>query len=78
LGTPAEGTTEPPELAAQRRTITKQRDGLAASVAQAKASAVRAQQLAADIDQQRTAQRAEDMGKKVASPLSPALWSKVA
>ncbi len=78
LGTPAEGTTEPPELAAQRRTINKQRDGLAASVAQAKTSAVRAQQLAADIDQQRTAQRAEDMGKKVASPLSPALWSKVA
>ena len=78
LGTPAEGTTEPPELAAQRRTINKQRDGLAASLAQAKTSAVRAQQLAADIDQQRTAQRAEDMGKKVASPLSPALWSKVA
>ncbi len=70
LGTPAEGTTEPPELAAQRRTINKQRDGLAASVAQAKTSAVRAQQLAADIDQQRTAQRAEDMGKKVASAVS--------
>ncbi len=78
LGTPAEGTTEPPELAAQRRTLTKQRDGLAASVAQAKASAVRAQQLAADIEQQRTAQRTEELGKKVASPLSPALWSKVA
>lgn len=78
LGTPAEGTTEPPELAAQRRTITKQRDGLAASVAQAKTSAVRAQQLAADIDQQRAAQRTEELGQKVASPLSPALWSKVA
>ena len=78
LGTPAEGATEPPELAAQRRSLNKQRDGLAASVAQAKTSGVRAQQLAADIDQQRTAQRAEDMGKKVASPLSPALWSKVA
>ncbi|TDV32459.1 small-conductance mechanosensitive channel [Stenotrophomonas sp. CC22-02] len=78
LGTPAEGTTEPPELATQRRTLTKQRDGLAASVAQAKASAVRAQQLAADIEQQRTAQRTEELGQKVASPLSPALWSKVA
>ncbi|EKT4440216.1 TPA: DUF3772 domain-containing protein [Stenotrophomonas maltophilia] len=78
LGTPAEGTTEPPELAAQRRTITKQRDGLAASVAQAKTSAVRAQQLATDIDQQRAAQRTEELGQKVASPLSPALWSKVA
>lgn len=78
LGTPAEGVTEPPELAAQRRTLTKQRDGLAASVAQAKASAVRAQQLAADIEQQRTAQRTEELGQKVASPLSPALWSKVA
>jgi small-conductance mechanosensitive channel len=69
---------KPPELAAQRRTLTKQRDGLAASVAQAKASAVRAQQLAADIDQQRAAQRTEELGQKVASPLSPALWSKVA
>jgi len=78
LGTPAEGTTEPPELAAQRRSITKQRDGLAASVAQAKTSAVRAQQLATDIDQQRAAQRTEELGQKVASPLSPALWSKVA
>ncbi|VEE53980.1 ion channel transmembrane protein [Stenotrophomonas maltophilia] len=78
LGTPAEGTAEPPELAAQRRTITKQRDGLAASVAQAKTSAVRAQQLATDIDQQRAAQRTEELGQKVASPLSPALWSKVA
>ncbi|MBE8425123.1 DUF3772 domain-containing protein, partial [Leptospira borgpetersenii serovar Balcanica] len=72
LGTPAEGTAEPPELAAQRRTITKQRDGLAASVAQAKTSAVRAQQLATDIDQQRAAQRTEELGQKVASPLSPA------
>ncbi len=78
LGTPAEGTTEPPELAAQRRSITKQRDGLAASVAQAKTSAVRAQQLATDIDQQRVAQRTEELGQEVASPLSPALWSKVA
>ncbi|TIE16871.1 DUF3772 domain-containing protein [Stenotrophomonas maltophilia] len=78
LGTPAEGTTEPPELTAQRRSITKQRDGLAASVAQAKTSAVRAQQLATDIDQQRVAQRTEELGQKVASPLSPALWSKVA
>ncbi len=78
LGTPAEGTTEPPELTAQRRSITKQRDGLAASVAQAKTSAVRAQQLATDIDQQRVAQRTEELGQKVASPLSLALWSKVA
>ncbi len=76
LGTPAEGATEPTELAAQH--LNKQRDGLAASVAQAKASAVRAQQLAADIEQQRTAQRTEELGQKVASPLSPALWSKVA
>ncbi|KAG0924083.1 hypothetical protein G6F32_014047 [Rhizopus arrhizus] len=73
LGTPAEGATEPPELATQRRTLNKQRDGLAASVAQAKTSAVRAQQLATDIDQQRTAQRTEELGQKVASPLSPAL-----
>lgn len=78
LGTPAEGTTEPPELVTQRRTITRQRDGLMASMAQAKASAVRAQQVAADIDQQRTAQRTEELGQKVASPLSPALWTKVA
>ncbi len=78
LGTPAEGATEPPELAAQRRILNKQRDGLAASVAQAKTSAVRAQQLATDIDQQRAAQRTEELGQKVASPLSPALWSKVA
>lgn len=78
LGTPAEGTTEPPELVTQRRTITRQRDGLMASMAQAKASAVRAQQVAADIDRQRTAQRTEELGRKVASPLSPALWTKVA
>ncbi|MGX9080225.1 DUF3772 domain-containing protein, partial [Klebsiella pneumoniae] len=66
------------ELAAQRRTLTRQRDALVASIAQARSSAVRAQQLSADIDKQRNAQRTEELGQKVASPLSPALWTKVA
>ena len=75
LGTPAEGPLSRRSWR-QRRTLTKQRDGLAASVVQAKATAVRAQQLATDIEQQRTAQRTEELGQKVASPLSPALWSR--
>ncbi len=78
LGTAPEGTTELPELAAQRRNLTRQRDALASSVAQAKSSAVRAGQLANDIEKQRTAQRTEELGQKVDSPLSPALWRKVA
>lgn len=78
LGEAPKDTTEPPELAAQRRTLTRQRDALAASIAQAKSSAVRAQQLSADIDKQRNAQRTEELGRKVASPLSPTLWRQVA
>ncbi|MGV6486350.1 DUF3772 domain-containing protein [Stenotrophomonas indicatrix] len=78
LGDAPKDTTEPPELAAQRRTLTRQRDALVASIAQARSSAVRAQQLSADIDKQRNAQRTEELGQKVASPLSPALWTKVA
>jgi len=78
LGTAPEGTTEPPELATQRRNLTRQRDALASSIAQAKASAVRAGQLATDIEKQRTAQRTEELGQKVDSPLSPSLWRKVA
>jgi len=78
LGTAPEGTTELPELAAQRRNLTRQRDALASSVAQAKSSAVRAGQLANDIEKQRTAQRTEELGQKVDSPLSPSLWRKVA
>jgi len=78
LGTAPEGTTELPELAAQRRNLTRQRDALASSVAQAKSSAVRAGQLANDIEKQRTAQRTEELGQKVDSPLSPTLWRKVA
>lgn len=78
LGTAPEGSTEPPELATQRRNLTRQRDALASSVAQAKTSAVRAGQLANDIEKQRTAQRTEELGQKVDSPLSPKLWRKVA
>ncbi|WP_445513777.1 DUF3772 domain-containing protein [Stenotrophomonas sp. 3(2025)] len=78
LGEAPKDTTEPPELAAQRRTLTRQRDARAASIAQAKSSAVRAQQLSADIDKQRNAQRTEELGRKVASPLSPTLWRQVA
>lgn len=78
LGDAPKDTTEPPELAAQRRTLTRQRDALVASIAQAKSSAVRAQQLSADIDKQRNAQRTEELGRKVASPLSPTLWRQVA
>ncbi|WP_174208972.1 DUF3772 domain-containing protein [Stenotrophomonas sp. ESTM1D_MKCIP4_1] len=78
LGPAPDGTTELPELATQRRNLTRQRDALAASIAQAKASAVRASQLATDIDKQRTAQRTEELGQKVDSPLSPSLWRKVA
>lgn len=78
LGEAPQGTTEPPDLAAQRRTLSRERDALAASVAQAKAIAVRAQQLSADIDKQRSAQISEELGRKVDSPLSPSLWRQVA
>ncbi|HYQ23028.1 DUF3772 domain-containing protein [Stenotrophomonas sp.] len=78
LGPAPDGTTELPELATQRRNLTRQRDALASSIAQAKASGVRAGQLASDIDKQRNAQRTEELGQKVDSPLSPALWRKVA
>lgn len=78
LGVLAEGSTEAPELAAQRRKLTRQRDDVDATIKRARTAAVRATQLAADIEKLRVSQMSAELGRKLASPLSPALWRQVA
>ena len=78
LGTVVEGTTEGTAVAAQRRTLTRQRDDLDGAIKRAGVVAVQAAQLADEVEKQRTNQFNEELGRKVASPLSPALWRQVA
>lgn len=78
LGEVAEGTTEGAAVAAQRRTLTRQRDDLDGTIKRAGVVAVQATQLADDVEKQRANQFNEDLARKVGSPLSPALWRQVA
>ena len=78
LGEVAEGSTEGAAVAAQRRTLTRQRDELDGTIKRAGVVAVQATQLADDVEKQRASQFNEDLARKVASPLSPALWRQVA
>jgi len=78
LGEVAEGSTEAREIAVQRASLTRQRNKLDGTIKRAELAVVNANQLAADIEKLRASQFSEELGRKVASPLSPALWSQVA
>lgn len=78
LGDVAEGSSEGAAVAAQRRTLTRQRDDIDGTIKRAGVVAVQATQLATDIEKMRVTQFSEELGRKVASPLSPTLWKQVA
>ncbi|WP_349998749.1 DUF3772 domain-containing protein [Stenotrophomonas lacuserhaii] len=78
LGEVAEGSTEAREVAVQRTSLTKRRNSIDGTLKRAELAVVNANQLAADIEKLRASQFSEELGRKVASPLSPALWSQVA
>ena len=78
LGEVAEGITEPREVAAQRASLGRQRNAVDGTIKRAELAVVNASQLIADIENMRASQFSEELGRKVASPLSPALWRQVA
>jgi len=78
LGEVAEGSTEAREVAVQRTSLTKQRNAVDGTIKRAELAVVNANQLTADIEKLRASQFSEELGRKVASPLSPALWAQVA
>ncbi|MBA8682275.1 DUF3772 domain-containing protein [Stenotrophomonas tumulicola] len=78
LGEVADGITESREVAVQRAALGRQRNALDGTIKRAELAAVNASQLLADIDKMRVSQFSEELGRKVASPLSPALWHQVA
>ncbi len=78
LGEVAEGSAEGPAVAAQRRALTRQRDEVDGTIKRAGVLGVQATQLATDIEKMRLNQFNEELGRKVASPLSPKLWKQVA
>jgi small-conductance mechanosensitive channel len=75
---PAKGS--PPEaadIAAQRTTITKQREALDAEIKRAKLLSVDSQQLVAAIAETRAAGMQARLSQRTPSPLSPAFWNSV-
>lgn len=75
---PAKGVAEPPEIAAQRADIEKQRAALDAEIKRANLLAVESQQLVGDIAEARRASFRAHISNRTASPLSPAFWSGIA
>lgn len=78
LGTVAEGSTEGRDIAAQRKALGAERSTVDGLVKQGNLVAVEAQQLAEAVERMRVQQFSRQLGQRVDSPLSPALWRKVA
>ena len=78
LGEAAAGSSEAREVAVQRTALTRQRNTVDGALKRAELVTVNATQLAADIEKLRASQFSEELGRKVTSPLSPALWRQVA
>ncbi len=78
LGQVAEGTVEPPEVSRQRKALNQQKADITAQIARAKLLSVDARQLGERIEKMRVTQFSEQLSRKVASPLSPALWRSFA
>ncbi len=73
LGPAPEGGEEP-QIAAQRKQLDDARSQIDAGIKQGKLLAEDAKQTAESIEKMRAKQFGEQLGRKVGSPLSPALW----
>ncbi|WP_254460183.1 DUF3772 domain-containing protein [Xanthomonas sacchari] len=76
LGPAAAGDS--PDIAAQRKALTKQRDSLDSGVKRGKLMVVEARQLADDIERARAEHFSQELSLRSPSPLSPALWKQIA
>ena len=74
---PPKGTSEAPDIAAQRADLEKQRAGLDAEIKRAKLLSVDSQQLGAEIAEARRANFQASLSQRTASPLTPTFWSDV-
>ncbi|MCI2261963.1 DUF3772 domain-containing protein [Xanthomonas indica] len=71
-------TGDSPDIAAQRKALTKQRDALDSGVKRGKLMVVEARQLADDIERARAEHFSQELSLRSPSPLSPALWKQIA
>ncbi|MDB5819764.1 MAG: mechanosensitive ion channel family protein [Rhizobacter sp.] len=77
LGTPAEGTKEAPDIAAQRTQLDKTRSALDAQIKLARLLSVEAEQSATAIWTQRRSQFQARLGERTSSILGPTFWSEL-
>lgn len=78
LGPVAEGRTEAPDIAAQRRELERQRASVDSAIKRSNLLALEARQLAESIERDRAQRLNEQLSLRTASPLSPGLWRGVA
>ncbi|MDV0439218.1 DUF3772 domain-containing protein [Xanthomonas sacchari] len=71
-------TGDSPDIAAQRKALTKQRDALDSGVKRGKLMVVEARQLADDIERARAEHFSQELSLRSPSPLSPTLWKQIA
>jgi small-conductance mechanosensitive channel len=77
IGTVPEGTTEAPDISAERASLGQQREGIDAAIKRGRLAGVEAQQLVDEIDRSRVEQFSERISARVASPLTPRFWGNV-
>ncbi|WP_420010151.1 DUF3772 domain-containing protein [Xanthomonas sacchari] len=71
-------TGDSPDIAAQRKALTKQRDALDSGVKRGKLMVVEARQLADEIERARAEHFSQELSLRSPSPLSPTLWKQIA
>ncbi|WP_425510960.1 DUF3772 domain-containing protein [Xanthomonas chitinilytica] len=74
LGEVAEGTVEDADISRQRSKIGRDRSDVDSAIKRGNLLALEAQQLAESIERMRVSQFGAQLSRRVASPLSPALW----
>ncbi|MDY4285004.1 MULTISPECIES: DUF3772 domain-containing protein [Xanthomonas] len=74
----AAATGDSPDIVAQRKALTKQRDSLDSGVKRGKLMVVEARQLADEIERARAEHFSQELSLRSPSPLSPALWKQIA
>lgn len=78
LGPVQDGVKETPDIARERKDLTGQQNTLDSALKRANLLATEAQQALDDIEHAHAQQFSERLSTRVASPLSPALWSQLA
>ena len=75
LGPVAPGTTEAPDIRAQRRLLAEQRSAVDSAIKRGKLLGVEADQLATEITESESDAFSERMSERVASPVTPSFWT---